>query len=289
VVVNTYNGATHLRACLDSVLAQTYQHWELVFWDNQSTDGSAAIARSYAEPRIRYCYASAHTSLGEARNQAVRESRGEWVAFLDSDDVWLPEKLEWQIDAVNTAPVRPGIVYGRTLCLTDDVVGPELYADEVGPTPPSGQILDVLLERGNLIALSSVMVLRQAFLDMGGIPPQFDYSEDYYLLAAIAAKYQAVAVNRPCCLYRIHPLSMTARRRARGYEETIEIIATLGSHNPRLVKRKCAEYSALLGLERILVDGDVMTGLNEILVRGSLLALAGRAVAKVRRTLSRAW
>ena len=94
VIMNCYNGAKYLRAAIESVLTQSYADWELVFWDNQSTDESANIVRSYADPRVKYFYAPVHTLLYEARNCAIQKSNGELLAFLDVDDTWLPAKLE---------------------------------------------------------------------------------------------------------------------------------------------------------------------------------------------------
>src|SRR5436309_3529125 len=107
--MNCFNGAEYLRAALGSVLAQTYQDWELIFWDNQSTDESASIVKTYRDPRIKCFYADEHTNLGEARNLAVQKSRGRWAAFLDCDDLWLPDKLSLQIELANRGDFDVGI------------------------------------------------------------------------------------------------------------------------------------------------------------------------------------
>src|SRR3972149_5927289 len=85
VIMNCYNGARYLREALASVLVQTFTDWEIVFWDNQSADESAAIFKSYSDRRFRYFLAPEHTVLGRARNLAVEQARGEWIAFLDCD------------------------------------------------------------------------------------------------------------------------------------------------------------------------------------------------------------
>ena len=97
VIMNCFDGETYLPEALDSVLAQTFEDWEIVFWDNQSTDRSAEIFNSYADPRFRYWYAPDHTLLYEARNYAIERARGEFIAVLDTDDWWLPHKLEKQL------------------------------------------------------------------------------------------------------------------------------------------------------------------------------------------------
>ena len=92
VIMNCHNGERFLREAIDSVYAQTYSNWEIIFWDNVSTDDSSSIAQSY-DNRLRYYLSEGFTSLGMARELAVQKSNGEYVAFLDCDDLWLPEKL----------------------------------------------------------------------------------------------------------------------------------------------------------------------------------------------------
>ena len=96
VIMNCHNGAQYLKGALDSIYAQTFADWEVIFWDNASTDESAAIAQSY-DQRVRYFKGEGYDALGAARNKAVAEIQGEFVAFLDCDDLWLPDKLEKQL------------------------------------------------------------------------------------------------------------------------------------------------------------------------------------------------
>ena len=88
VIMNCYNSDTYLGEAIDSVISQTYKNWEIIFWDNQSTDKSAEIVKSYDDERIKYFYAPSFTSLYEARNYAIEKANGEYIAFLDCDDKW---------------------------------------------------------------------------------------------------------------------------------------------------------------------------------------------------------
>ena len=98
VIINCFNGEKYLRQALDSVIAQTYKNWEIIFWDNQSTDKSAEIFKSYKDKRLKYNLASSHTKiLYKARNFALKKTNGDFISFLDVDDLWLPEKLEKQL------------------------------------------------------------------------------------------------------------------------------------------------------------------------------------------------
>ena len=111
IILNCFNGEKYLRDALDAVIKQKYNNWELVFWDNQSTDNSKKIFDSYKSEKFRYFYAKNHTTLYEARNYALKECKGEFIAFIDSDDTWEVDKLEKQISLFQRKEV--GVVYGN--------------------------------------------------------------------------------------------------------------------------------------------------------------------------------
>lgn len=95
--MNCYNSDLYLVEAIESVINQSYTEWEIIFWDNQSTDNSAEIVRLYNDKRIKYYYATKHTALYEARNCALKHCTGEYLAFLDCDDLWTSDKLFKQI------------------------------------------------------------------------------------------------------------------------------------------------------------------------------------------------
>lgn len=113
VIMNCYNGETYLRESIDSVLSQTYNNWEIIFWDNQSTDNSAKIFKSYKDNRLHYFLAEQFTTLSRARNLAVSKANGEWINFLDCDDVLLPEKMSCQMDIIINEKTELGFIYGE--------------------------------------------------------------------------------------------------------------------------------------------------------------------------------
>jgi glycosyltransferase involved in cell wall biosynthesis len=118
IIINCYNGEKYLRETIDSVIAQTYTNWEIIFWDNQSTDDTANIVKGYNNGKIKYYYASNHTPLGEARNLALEAVSGECVCFLDADDLWKPAFLEKMVECMqNNSEV--GLVYGDYCAFSD--------------------------------------------------------------------------------------------------------------------------------------------------------------------------
>ncbi len=118
VIIIFLNAERFIEEAIESVLAQTYGQWELLLVDDGSRDASTQIARRYADrlpAKVRYLHHLGHANLGmsASRNLGIREARGEFVAFLDADDVWLPRKLEEQV-AILTAHPQAAMLYGRT-------------------------------------------------------------------------------------------------------------------------------------------------------------------------------
>ena len=111
IILNCFNGEKYLKDALESVVNQTYNNWELVFWDNKSSDGSKKILDLYNSKKFKYYRSNVHTSLYDARNLAVKECKGEFIAFIDADDYWEKDKLEKQIKLFEKENV--GVVYGN--------------------------------------------------------------------------------------------------------------------------------------------------------------------------------
>ena len=112
IIMNCFNGEKYLKDSIDSVISQTYENWEIIFWDNQSNDKSEKIFKNYKDDRLKYYYADSHTEiLYKAKNNALRKANGQFIAFLDVDDWWLPKKLEKQIPLFDDHDV--GLVYGN--------------------------------------------------------------------------------------------------------------------------------------------------------------------------------
>lgn len=97
IIMPNYNSEKYVRATIQSVLDQTYQNWELIFVDDCSTDSSLEIVKSFGDDRIKVFQNETNSGAAVSRNYALRMAQGKWMAFLDSDDLWIPEKLEKQL------------------------------------------------------------------------------------------------------------------------------------------------------------------------------------------------
>ncbi len=152
-----------MREALDSVMAQSFADWELIVWDDYSTDDSSRIVTQYSDPRIHYFLSPKETSLGKARDTAMRQARGKWIAFLDQDDLWMPRKLEMQMALANAgkgslggAPETQstGIVYGRTVRFYPSGLERDYDQWHEFKPLPEGDIFRQLFTKGCFIAMS---------------------------------------------------------------------------------------------------------------------------------------
>ena len=286
--MNVYNGEAYLPAAIDSVLAQTLSDWELILWDDRSTDGSVAVCASYAaaDPRIRLHAADANAGLGAARNGAVAAAAGEWIAFLDQDDLWTPDKLAAQ-DALIRADRtgRLGLVYGRTQRF--DEAGPTGPFDPwYGKGPlPEGDIFAALLARPSFIALSSSAFRRAALAALVPVPARIRFCTDYYLSVMTARDNTAACVQTLCCHYRVHPQSMSRVFSRQVHEEIMHIVeaAALPAQQGILRTRRRV-HETWIGMEEFR-SGQRRQGIARIVRRGSLPYLALRPLVVASRRL----
>jgi glycosyltransferase involved in cell wall biosynthesis len=288
IIINVRNGAPFLRDALNSVMAQTFTDWELIAWDDRSVDDSARILAEYSDPRVHYYLSPDDTPLGEARNRAIQQATGEWLAFLDQDDIWLPHKLQRQM-ALASAYV--GIIYGRTV-LFDSARGNlrdyDYHHEFV--RLPEGKIFAQLFRDACFIAMSSAVLRRSAVIEVGGIPNYIQVVPDYYLYVALADRYDARAVQEVACRYRVHAGSMTAshEHRLRLHQEPLSIIRQWStSLDPRTARFRFQTYSTVLALEEMKNSKTASSGLRRLFRDGSVMWLLSRPFAVFWRTMRR--
>lgn len=218
VIMNCLNGAEHLREALDSVFAQTCQDWEILFWDNASTDASPEIAKSYGT-KVRYFRAEKTAPLGAARNLAMAESRGEYIAFLDCDDVWLPEKLEKQL-ALFRADPEVGLV-----CTDTEIFDGHRVLSRIFQTSPParGYAFRELVKR-QWISMSSAVVRRDALSDQG-FDESLNVCEEADLFYRISKNWKVDFVPEVLTRWRVHGVNTTLRKFGEFGRETEYILA----------------------------------------------------------------
>lgn len=202
IIVNCYNGEKFLRKCLESILNQTYKNWEVIFWDNASTDNSQKIFKSFKDDRLKYFRNSENVSLGQARAWAVNKSNGEYIAFLDVDDEWLPNKTEIQIRQMiedNSYLSYSGVLLKKDNGKTVTFI----------PKYKSGYIFDKLLNQFEINMPCTVIKSEALSILNINFDPEIIASEEYDLLMQIAAKFDVSVISEPLCIYRLSSNSLT--------------------------------------------------------------------------------
>jgi len=206
VVIATYNRAPLLKVAIDSVLSQTYQDYELIVADDGSSDDTAALVASYAErgitgaQRIRYFYQE-NQGKSVALNNAVAQARGEWVAFLDSDDYWLAEKIERQFSAIEHFQGRCGA------CFTDGqfVNNPHMdttafrfygrhYDEQIGMLSEPSRLF---AETPAGVSIVTLLCRTELVSKAGGFDPKLRFTEDYDFIFRLSLVTDFCFVNAP--------------------------------------------------------------------------------------------
>lgn len=211
IVLPTFNRLELLRSSVDSVMNQTFRDWELIIADDGSNEPTKRFLESLESPgRVRVLWLEHSGRPAVARNAALRAARGEYIAFQDSDDLWLPTKLETQVDSLRRSPER---AWSHTRYQLVDVTGaPTAWARRTGGWPtPGGWILDKLIRGETVIALPSVVASRRLLQQAGGFDEQLPDTEDYELWLRLARRSEIDAVGELLTLVRRHGQHFSAR------------------------------------------------------------------------------
>ena len=194
VIIPTYNRAAFLREAIDSVLAQTEKNFELIIVDDGSTDATPEVVAAYAK-RLRYFY-QPNAGAAAARNCGLQQAGGKFIAFLDSDDLWLPKKLARQLAWMDA---HPEIM----LCYTDEIWirhGVRVNQKKIH-AKAGGWIYPLCLPRC-IISPSSVLMRRELFEAVGGFDEQLPICEDYDLWLRVASRFEVGFLAEPLIVKR---------------------------------------------------------------------------------------
>jgi len=201
IVMAAKNYARFLPMAVESVRAQTFADWELLIIDDGSRDDTPQAVRPFlTDPRVRYVRSD---SLGQSRakNLGIGLSRGEFVAFLDADDAWLPTKLEKQLARFIPSV---GVIYSRRLLMDEDgrVAKPQAASATDESTRRRTEVAPPSMFVQNFVCFSSAVVRREVFARVGAFNPEWDLSIDYDLWLRVGKHYEFACVDEPLVLYR---------------------------------------------------------------------------------------
>ena len=223
VIIPTYNRAGFVSQTLQSVLDQTYERMEIVVVDDGSIDNTREVLREYQD-KIKYIYQE-RSERSKARNEGFRHSQGDYIAFLDSDDVWLPTKIQKQVQILNEKP-DVGLVYVGVQFI--DTEG-NPYDEDVSWDKPTREELYEDLMTHNIVTgtTSSAMIRRTCLEKVGLFDESMNTCEDLDLYRRIARYYGFHKIDLPLVKFRIHPKNTqhNAGAMAKGWEVIVNKIS----------------------------------------------------------------
>jgi glycosyltransferase involved in cell wall biosynthesis len=279
VIVPAYNSSETIEATLSSVVAQTYDDWEVVVGDDGSSDDTAARAAA-VDPRVRVVRAERNGGPAAARNLALEHARGELVALLDADDRWLPEYLETMVGAYDREDRGTGTV-GIVTCdaFVEGPTGrePQTYKERIGA--PDRVDLDTLLQ-ANVIFISALMP-RARVMEVGGFDIRTFGSEDHDLfLKLVESGLRVVVVAEPLAVYRVAEASVSSS--AVGMARTTQTTYRLALARGRLHGRRRRIAQRQLAIHRAIEQLETRGARSPRALAGAALAFGAEALARPR-------
>jgi glycosyltransferase involved in cell wall biosynthesis len=251
VIIVTYNYGHFLGEAMQSVLDQTFQDWEVIVVDDGSTDNTREVVEAFGDPRIHYVYQE-NQGNPAARNTALRLVKGEYIAFLDADDVWFPEKLQKQVAQLDGLAPTVGLVYGDVYLFNHDdgaIIGRFLQ----GRRPPTGRVFGQLLEPdGWFISDTASLIRREVFDRIGLYDQNLLTYEDWEMWVRIASAYEVEALDEPLARCRRHGSNLGKRveemyRYGLAARRKVMASYSLNPQERRVLKRNLAQHEYTYG------------------------------------------
>jgi teichuronic acid biosynthesis glycosyltransferase TuaG len=212
VIMPAYNASAYIRESVNSVIAQTFSNWELIIVDDGSTDSTSDIIENYCnlDQRIKYFYQE-NGKQGKARNLAISKSKGFYLAFLDADDLWMPEKLKIQLELIQLEKVD--LVFSDCYMFHDNNVSDRRTKKSIPNSTLKGDKALELFLQANRIPILTVLVKKEKILMVNGFSEKLDLqnAEDYHLwLKLIINDCVFFGSDKILASYRIHNDSATS-------------------------------------------------------------------------------
>ena len=204
VIIPVYNAEETIKETIESVLSQTFSNFEIIVINDGSQDKTLEIVYRILDPRLKvFSYPNAGVSV--TRNRGISQAAGDYVSFLDADDLWTPDKLETQLKALQANP-QAAVAYSWT----DWIDESGQFLRPGGHMSVNGDVYAKLLLRDFVESGSNPLIRRQALTEVGGFDESLNLAADWDMWLRLAARYEFVAVPSSQILYRVSPNSMSS-------------------------------------------------------------------------------
>lgn len=245
-MINVHNGEKYLEEAIQSALDQSYADFELVIWDNASTDRTSTIASQFAsiDKRVKVFRSETKTNLYDARNHAVDACSGQYVAFLDCDDVWIRDKLEVALRILSEEAAS--IFFSNFVLLDSEGI----YQRQAFCSDFPTRDLEKVLSQTYVVALSTLVIELRALKLIGGFRPQFNILGDFDLVMRLASLERFCSSQRPLVGYRIHGENLSRMLEKSRFREIRDWFA-MSLSDGVIAERRLADARASLELDAI--------------------------------------
>lgn len=231
VIIPCYNASLFLNQAIESVLNQTYKNFEVIIVNDGSTDNTEEIIKAYRDNRVIYLKQETNKGPSAARNTGLKYAKGEYIAFLDADDIWMLNKLEKQVDYVLKNKVDIVTTNGYIL---ESKTNKSKIAYSKNPIHHKKSIFKVLIKH-NFIFPSTVLIKKETLQKAGFFDENLQSSEDYYLWLNIAFQGGTFAfIDEPLFFYRKHPRQLS-KKLYTMYKTRLTVLNKLVTNNKILL------------------------------------------------------
>jgi glycosyltransferase involved in cell wall biosynthesis len=242
VIIPTHNRASLLGRAVNSVLSQTFIDFELIIVDDASNDQTDLVVKSFADRRIKYIHHEVNGGEAESRNTGIRNAQGEYIAYLDDDDEWLPRKLEKQVRVMDGCGPDTGVIYTGMYHIELNT-GKKVYSEEACRR---GHILEQLLEN-NFVTGSTALVRSECYRKVGMYDPTVRFGPDWEMWIRIAKYFEFESIPEPLYCYSIHRnrLSANFAIQIEGLRRILELHSNLFLKNSKAHSRQLTNLGLL--------------------------------------------
>jgi len=230
IIIPTYNRANYIAETIESIRQQTYANWELIIVDDGSDDDTSEIVRAIPDKRIRF-FKGPHSGMEKARNEGLEKANGELIGFMDSDDLWSPDKLEKQLSVFRE---HPQIAF----CLTGGYEfkkngEPSVYFYKQREGLKHGNLFLAFFQ-SEVVALPASLLFKKTCLDVTGFFKKLELAHIHFILS-LAIHFEGAIVYEPLLYRRMHDRSYSHVHRIKRHYDGLEMIKQYRRQLPRKV------------------------------------------------------